>query len=113
MTPEAKLLARALLHWRTEHASDTTLNSDAYLISYSDLCQCAGVPEIRPNIGAFLREIAEWCDANAWPPLNSLAVNYHTHKPGPGYDHAPGCRLKHWPDQVAACICFTGYPKSI
>ena len=113
MTPEAKLLARALLDWRTENACDRTPTPDRCLISYGDLCKRAGVPDIRPNIGALLREIAEWCDANAWPPLNSLAVNHRTHKPGRGYHHARGCSLEHWPDEVRACICFTGYPKSI
>ena len=113
MTPEAELLARALLDWRTENARDRTPAPDRCLISYGALCKRVGVPDIRPNIGAFLREIAGWCDANAWPPLNSLAVNHRTHKPGPGYDKAPGCTLEGWADQLAACLSFGGYPESV
>jgi hypothetical protein len=85
----------------------------ACLIPYGTLCDRAGVPYLTRGVGNFLREVAEWCHDNDWPPINSLAVNHDSLMPGEGYDLAPGCSLLHWPDQVKACITFTGYPDTI
>ena len=115
MTPEAQALARALLAHQKNISRDSASQSnlESFVISYTELCERAGVPEIKSLIGRFLREIATWCSDHGWPPLNALAVNHTTRKPGSGYDKAPGCSVEAWPDQLAACISFTGYPEEI
>ena len=60
--------------------------------------------------GSFLGEIAEWCQAHGWPPINALVVNADSRMPGEGYDTAAGCGLVNWPAQADACIRFDGYP---
>jgi len=64
-------------------------------------------------MGKYLREIAEWCQVSGWPPLNALAVNHDTQRPGRGYGGAPGCSLERWQDEVTACIRFADYPDII
>jgi hypothetical protein len=59
----------------------------------------------------FLIEIAQLCDANDWPYLNSLVVNAETLMPGDNYDGAGGCSILDWPQQVDECIAFRGYPE--
>jgi hypothetical protein len=116
LTPEAQALAQTLLRhrkgvWRARGGEE--LNVDACLITYGDLCDRAGVSQVKPAVGGYLREIAQWCHANGWPPLNALAVNYDTRRPGRGYDAAPGCSLAQWADQVRACVDFPGYPDAV
>jgi hypothetical protein len=115
MTSEARAVAQALLehHKRLRPALSEQLVVDSSVITYAELCERAGLPQIKPIIGKFLREIAQWCDENGWPPLNSLAVNHETRKPGHGYDSAPGCSLEHWSEQVIACISFSSYPDRV
>ena len=48
------------------------------------------VQQIQVNVSDFLREIAEWWHANAWPPLNSLALNHRTHSPAAATITRPG-----------------------
>src|SRR5919108_6433122 len=112
MTPEARLLAQALLDHHRQ-ACRSRINHDpdidSCLISYGDLCERAGIPHLKATAGQFLREIAQRSQENGWPPLNSLAVNHDTRTPGRGYDGAPGCSLKNWRDQVNACLNFTDY----
>jgi len=113
MTPEAQALAQALLdHHRklSRLHGESTVNIDSFVMPYAELCERAGVPHLKPTVGKFLREIAGWCHENRWPPLNSLAVNHQTGRPGRGYDNAPGCSLEHWQDQVTACVRFKDYP---
>jgi hypothetical protein len=115
MTPEARALARALLDHRKRlrSTSGEQTSLDSALITYGELCARAGLPHIKAVIGKFLREVAQWCDRNGWPPLNSLAVNHETRKPGSGYENAPGCSVEHWSDQAIACINFSGYPDQL
>ena len=116
MTSDARALAQALLdHHRKVCRSHSGHNPsiDSCIIPYGDLCGQAGKPHLKPTVGKFLREIAAWCHENGWPPLNSLAVNHETRRPGHGYDSAPGCSREHWQDEVTACITFAGYPNSI
>ena len=116
MTPEAQLLGQALLHHRRKFCrlqSGETPNKDSCLIVYGDLCERAGLPHLKPIVGKFLREVAQWCHDSGWPPLNALAVNYDTQRPGRGYDDAPGCSLKGWQEELAAVINFAGYPDLI
>ena len=114
MSPQAQTLAQTLLdHHRKECRlqSGETPSVDVCVITYGDLCELAGLPHLKPNAGKYLREIAQWCHDNGWPPLNALAVNHETHRPGRGYDGAPGCSLERWQDDVVACIGFAGYPE--
>src|SRR5262245_17405114 len=107
MTPEAQKLAQALLdhHRKFCRAQRGEMSRiDSCLITYGDLCKRAGLPHLKPTVGKYLREVAQWCHDNGWPPLNSLAVNHDTLRPGRGYDGAPGCSRKSWQDEVAASI---------
>ncbi len=111
MSPEAQKLAQALLdHHRKSKAGSST---DSRLIGYDDLCEQAGLPHLKATVGKYLREVAQWCHDNGWPPLNALAVNHDTQRPGRGYDRAPGCKRETWQDEVAAAINFAGYPDFI
>ncbi len=113
MTPEARALTQALLDHRKrvrEAQSERKLDIDLCLIPYGELCDSAGLPNLKPTVGKCLREIAEWCHENGWPPLNSLAVNRATRRPGRGYDSAPGCSLQHWRSEAGAAIEFDRYP---
>jgi hypothetical protein len=116
MTFEARALAQALLdhHKRScRPLRKATPNIESCLITYGSLCEEAGLPHLKPTIGIYLREIAQWCHENGWPPLNSLAVNHESHRPGRGYNAAPGCNLERWSDQVSACVSFADYPDAI
>lgn len=116
MSPEARKLAQALLDRHKEACRPQTeagTSVDSCLVTYGDLCERAGLPHLKPNVGKFLREVAQWCHDKNWPPLNALAVNHETRRPGRGYDSAPGCNQERWQDEVTACITFAGYPNSI
>ncbi|HJU63105.1 MAG TPA: hypothetical protein VJ864_13750 [Candidatus Binatia bacterium] len=116
MSPEAQKLAQALLdHHRKmrRFQKEACPNVESRLIVYEDLCEQAGLSHLKPNVGKFLREVAQWCHENGWPPLNALAVNHQTRRPGRGYDRAPGCSRERWQDEVTACISFAGYPDSM
>ena len=113
MKTESKLLANALLvHHRqvvAAHPPGKTIVAGHYSIAYGVLCQRAGVPN-GPIIGAFLREVAEWCAAEGHPALNSLAVNATSGIPGEGYDGAGGFQIIHWPAELDRCVRYRGYP---
>ncbi|HWO41509.1 MAG TPA: hypothetical protein VNO43_06865 [Candidatus Eisenbacteria bacterium] len=116
MSPEARALAQALISHRRQVRGpepEPNFSPDPVVITYGELCERAGLPHLKPVVGKFLREIAAWCDANGWPPLNSLAVNHETRTPGRGYDRAPGCSLAGWRKELAACLAFPGYPESV
>ena len=116
MTPEARALAQALLnHHRQVCRSRTSAQRsvDLCVIPYGLLCERAGLPYLTHSVGHFLREVAEWCTANGWPPINALAVNRESKMPGEGYDGAPGCSLLRWPEEVRACIEFDRYPEAV
>ncbi len=113
MSPEARALAQVLLDHHREvcrRPGEPLPSIDSAVIPYGVLCERAGLSYLTHSVGPFLREIAVWCHENGWPPINSLAVNYATRMPGEGYDKAPGCSLPRWPEEVAACIDFLGYP---
>jgi len=121
MTEEARVLTKELLRHHEQvcqklgvklpdDVTDGMINQS--IILYGVLCQRAGVPFLTRGVGQFLREVAEWCEQNDWPPLNALAVNVETRMPGEGYDGAPGCDLLSWPEEVRRCIAFDGYPPS-
>jgi hypothetical protein len=82
------------------------------LIPYGKLCVDAGITELTRVVGIFLGEIAEWCNANDLPPLNSLAINAEEMKPGPGYKDAVGCSEINWWRDVKRCIAAK-YPARI
>jgi len=116
MSPEASVLAQALLdhHKRVCVESKSAAKSpDSCVIPYRELCQRAGVEFLTRTVGVFMGEIAEWCGAHSWPPLNSLAVNAESRMPGGGYDNAVGCSILDWPAEVEACIKFRGYPDQV
>jgi hypothetical protein len=94
-------------------AAGQSPDSESCGITYGDLCERAGLPYLKPTVGKYLREIAEWCHDNGWPPLNALAVNHETRRPGRGYNSAPGCSREGWQDEVTACIDFPDYPDII
>ena len=116
MSPEAQKLAQALLdhHKKVCRSQKKTSPSvQSCLIAYGDLCEQAGLSHLKRNVGKFLREVAQSCLDNGWPPLNALAVNHDSRRPGHGYDGAPGCSLAHWEDEATACIKFADYPALI
>jgi hypothetical protein len=57
-------------------------------------------------------EVAEWCEAEGFPPLYALAVS-QSGTPSDGYDGAGGFRMSAWTADVEACIRFTGYPTAM
>ncbi len=83
-------------------------------ITYTELCNRAGSPNLAHFGGRFYGEIASWCRENGWPPLNSLVVRVDTGEPGEGYNGAGEgfCSTAQWGDQVADCIAFVGYPST-
>ena len=117
MRAEARALGQALLD---QHRARTTASPPGkriiiskYTASYSDVCAHAGAPHLTRVAGSFLGEVAEWCSANGYPPLNALAVSSATGRPGDGFDGAGGFKLDNWPADVEACIRFTGYPQKM
>lgn len=115
MSPTATHLANALLaHHRAvcvPHVSRPPV-VDACVIPYGDLWTRIGRPDDLVTIGGYLKEIAAWCAAQGWPPLNSLAVNGRKRRPGTRYSQAPGCSLETWEAEASACILFRRYPES-
>lgn len=116
MRSEARALGQALL---AQHQATTAqfppkklVVVRQYVVRYGVLCERAGVPHIVRIVGEFLREIAEWCDAEGFPPLNSLAVGENG-VPGDGYDGAGGFMSRDGPKDVEKCIRFGGYPASM
>jgi hypothetical protein len=113
MRAESRALCRELLlHQATvaAHPPGKRILARHYTIAYGDLCTRAGVPHLTRIVGQFLVEVAEWCEAAGFPPLNSLAVNSETGVPGEGYDGAGGFAMDDWPSDVEACIRFNNYP---
>ena len=116
MTPISEMIANALL---IHHANVCVPHGsrppdiDQCVITYGELCLKADVPGLEQGIGRFLQEVAEWCVASDWPPINSLAVNAISRMPGDSYELAPGCNLLTWPDEDARCIAFMGYPPNV
>ena len=101
-----------LLHRTTtaKHPPGKHVIPGQHTIAYGELCARAGVPHLTRVVGGFLLEIAEWCQAAGFPPLNSLAVNSESGMPGDSYDGAGGFAIIDWPADVDACIRFRGYP---
>jgi len=112
MSPGTRALAQVLLdhHKQVCRRGQGAPSVDSAVLPYGVLCERAGLADFAHRAGPLLREIAEWCHENGWPPINSLAVNYATRMPGAGYGKAPGCSLQRWPEEAAACIRFIGYP---
>jgi hypothetical protein len=83
------------------------------IIPYKLLLRDIGAPEsLAPGIGSYLVELAEWCTAQNLPPINALAVNGQTLRPGTGYYLAPGCG-ENWDREVRECIACQSYPSKI
>jgi hypothetical protein len=82
-------------------------------ISYRSLLQNIRAPEsLAEGIGRYLEELAEWCESRKLPPINALAVNGQTRRPGAGYFLAPGCGAN-WNREVRECIACRSYPAEI
>lgn len=114
MTPQAQAMANVLLeHHRHVCVRTPVPRFNSCLIPYGDLCERAGYAELTQSVGRYLREIAEWCTDNGWPPLNALAVNGATRMPGDNYDLAPGCNILNWPDEAQQCVSFRTYPQRV
>lgn len=107
------LLANVLLkrhkERRRQHPSPSSLDIQHFTIPYAELCRQASLPGLERRCGVYLREIAEWCRINEFPPLNGLAVRGNT-RPGGSYDGAGGFRLLDWQKDVLLCIRFDEYP---
>ena len=91
MTPTAVRLANALLDHHSEFCVPHTLRPptiDRCVVTDGDLCRQAGTPGLERGVGRFLQEVAEWCAARGYPPINALAVNAETRSPG---ERALGC----------------------
>jgi len=113
MSPIGQALCNTLLAHQRSVCRPTGIRPadvPAYVITYSQLCHRAGFPEAVRSVGYLLRQVAQWCLENHWPPLNALAVSRDTGLPWIGYGETPGCSIMNWLDEAAACIAFTGYP---
>lgn len=113
MKAETRALGEVLLkhHVTVRRPPGTKLHDhevQSAVLAYGTLCERAGVPWLTRSVGVFLGELASWCSANKFPPLNSLAVNAETRLPGDGYYNAEQC--KKWPIEVRECLTFVGYP---
>lgn len=115
MRPESLALLRALL----EHHANVCVPSNGRLpphedcvIAYEMLCNEAGTPHITRVIGTFLLEVAQWCAARGHQPINALAVNGDTGRPGENYGAAPGCSNLNWDAEVDAVIAYQNYPQA-
>jgi hypothetical protein len=113
MRAETHRIGQALLdHHRTVRKAPGVRVTDAdvnrCLITYSALCERAGVPWLVRTVGSFLGELASWCSSMGYPPINALAVNATTRMPGDGYYGAEQCH--EWPREVRECLAFQGYP---
>lgn len=115
MNPITRAMTQVLLDHHREvcHRPDGTVpDHKDCVITYGDLCQRAGVPFLTQNPGQFLCEIADWCAARGYPPLNALAVMKDGKVPGFNYDKATGCSLANWPAEAQSCVAFRGYPEN-
>ncbi len=116
LRPESRALGQVLLdqHHRAtiEHPPGKNLVIKHYILPYNVLCDRANASYLTRIVGAFLGDIADWCAAEGWPPLNALAVNAETGISGEGYDTAGGglCNIVNWPTEVERCIRFKNYP---
>jgi hypothetical protein len=82
-------------------------------ISYKELLMKVGAPPtLAKSVGTYLGEVADWCDARCFPPVNALAINATLGMPGTGYFTAAGASGK-WGNDVRKCIVFRGYPPRI
>jgi hypothetical protein len=82
-----------------------------YCLTYGELCHRAGFPSTYARCCRWhLFEVAEFCAAQGWPPINSWAVSARTLVPGGGYEGAGECTFQTWEDDVLACVHFAGYP---
>jgi len=115
MSDRAVKLANALLkHQRQFRRDPKYVNQKAVehaIITYKDLGTMAGTGW--RDIGHLLRDIAEWCDEQGWPPLNALAVSSQTHEPSKEYDGAGNFKSVDWPYDVRKCIGFNRYPGKV
>lgn len=116
MYAESLALLRALLaHHRfvcVPRADGTFPPRGQCTRAYTPICDTAGVPHIARAPGVYLRQVAEWCAARGFPPLNALAVNADSGIPGYNYDGAGGFSLANWETDVEECIRFRGYPQT-
>jgi len=112
MTEIAEALAKALLEHhrlvcrppRKDGAAATQQDVQRCVLSYGELGKKARVSLIPRGFGPFLYEVHQWCTKEKkWPPLNSLAVNKRTRKPGENYPSP------YWEREVRQCITFR-YP---
>ena len=114
MRVETELIANRLLRCHdaitAKKSPDAVLPSD--LLPYGQLCKDVGLSDLTRVVGVFLGELAEWCNQNGLPPLNSLAINAEEMKPGPGYKDAVGCSEINWWNEVKACMAAK-YPARI
>jgi len=116
VTPVAHAIVNSLLRHHAAVCRAHTARPpiiDRCVITYGDLCQDAGYPQVTQSVGRYLQEVAVYCQQQGWPPLNSLAVNQDSRIPGDNYDVAPGCSLIDWPSQAERCIEFDGYPEMV
>lgn len=115
MSDRAVKLANALLQhqrrFRREPKNVNQKSVEKAIIAYQAIGTNAHIGW--RDIGQPLRDIAEWCDEQGWPPLNSLAVNNKTHEPSKEYDGAGNFQLAQWCYDVRKCIGFSGYPKKV
>jgi hypothetical protein len=116
MRTEARALGQALLdHHRAttiQHPPGKRIIPARYTIRYGVLCDRARLPHLVRIVGAFLGDVAEWCRAADFPPLNALAVG-ESGVPGEGYDGAGGFKGTAWALDLEKCIRFEGYPATM
>jgi hypothetical protein len=105
MSHEAKLITNELLRHQRQVKKQA-------LVTYKELCKRAGVSFNRMTVARFLFEVAEWCSKNDLPPINALAVNKQTGRPGRGFKGAPDCSDASWPQDVGRCLTFK-YPSKV
>lgn len=86
MRQETEQLAARLLKChasiRATRTPETVTPRD--LIPYGKLCDDVGLSYLTRGVGTFLGELAQWCQDNGLPPLNSLAINAEELKAGAG-----------------------------
>lgn len=116
MTPHARALVNSLL---VQHRSSTQTHPPGlrpvvghYVIRYSVLCAAAGVPHVADAKAPLLLEVAEWCLARKFPPIQSLAIG-EAGIPIASYGVAADPETEEWLRQLDACIRFEGYPASV
>jgi hypothetical protein len=111
MTPEAIAMLQFLLDIHAHRCVEQELTAiQQCTITYTELCNGAGVPHLVRNTSPFLLEVAQWCQARNLPPINSLVVLADERVPGDAYNDAPGCSLGNWATEVQDCIANRQYP---